>query len=182
MFHSPLATPVEIEGSFFWVLIRGGTGKLCLMLLRFPVLSSRVEERGPVHCMDFPAPLWACLESLLKDPSSSVPQEEAPFPNCLRDWLQCLNLWKRKALSQGERPLGNFWGPDHYCEYCPLTQVWQRLAFLLLDFVKSSPFAFGINKKGDLQTWDYWGTWLSVLLFSLFDSFFFFVFFFCLVL
>ena len=52
--------------------------------------------------------------------------------------------------------------------------MWQRLAFLLLDFVKSSPFAFGINKKGDLQTWDYWGTWLSVLLFSLFDSFFFF--------
>lgn len=130
-------------------------------------LFSLVEERGPVHCVDFPAPLWACLESLLKDPSSSVPQEEAPFPNCLRDWLQCLNLWKRKALSQGERPVGNFWGPDHYCEYCPLTQVWQRPVFSLLHFVKGSPFAFRINEKGDLQTWDYWGTWLSVLLFSL---------------
>lgn len=45
--------------------------------------------------------------------------------------------------------------------------MWQRPVFSLLHFVKGSPFAFGINEKGDLQTWDYWGTWLSVLLFSL---------------
>lgn len=36
--------------------------------------------------------------------------------------------------------------------------------------VQSSPFTCGNEERGDLQTWGSWGTWLSVLLFSLCDS------------
>lgn len=71
---------METEGSFFCMLIKGGTGEAVLDAIEISCACAfRGEEPGPVQYMDFPAPLSVCLEIFFKDSSLSVTQEEAPF-------------------------------------------------------------------------------------------------------
>lgn len=111
-------------------------------------------------------------EGLVKDSSFSVPQEEASSPNSLmeeldtvsecplwRDWLQNLNLWKRKPFSQGERSAVNS-GRDHSCESCFLTQAWQ-CSLLLTGSVHSS------SRGGIIGAWSF-SDLLSLFVFPFF--------------
>lgn len=90
--------------------------------------------------MDFLAALSVCLEILLRF-FFLCPSRRGPFSEFFHAGIgySVRIFGKERPFLKVKGVLGTSEGPDHYCEYCPLTQVWQP------QFFKSRPFALELK-------------------------------------